>query len=108
VEFNPRRLKNIFLACAIVLSACTGSQESMKVVISNTCRLDNVVGATVSPPLFTALANSDIEFQGWGADAASGKVPKKVAIELLNSKNQVQFIETRVAGVKRVDVAGAL
>lgn len=108
-EFNPKRLNNIiFLACAIVLSACTGSQESTKVVISNTCSLDNVVGATGSPPLFTALANSDIEFQGWVADAANGKVPKKVAVELVNSKNQVQFIDIGVAGVKRADVAAAL
>ena len=108
-ELNPKRLNNIiFLACAILLSACNGSQESMKVVISNMCSLDNVVGATGSPPLFTALANSDIEFQGWVADAANGKVPKKVSVELVNSKNQVQFIDTGAAGVKRADVAAAL
>jgi hypothetical protein len=97
----------IILVCVIGLSACTGGPESTKVVISDTCSLDNVVGATGSPPLFTALANSDIEFQGWVADAANGKVPKKVAVELVNSKNQVQFIYAGVAGVKRADVAAA-
>lgn len=98
----------IILACAIGLSACTGGSESTKVVISDTCSLDNVVGATGSPPLFTALANSDIEFQGWVADAANGKVPKKVAVELVNPKNQVKFIDAGDAGVKRADVAAAL
>ena len=108
-DANLMRLCNIiFLACTIVLSACSDSQESTKVVISNTCSLDNVAGATGSPPLFTALVNSDIEFQGWVADAGNGKVPKKVLVELVNSKNQVQFTYIGNAGQKRADVAAAL
>ena len=103
------KLNNIiFLAYAIRLSTCTGGSDSTKVVIGDACSLDNIIGATGSPSLFTAPTNYDIQFQVWVADADNGKVPKKVAVKLVNPKNQVQFIDAGVAEVKRADVAAAL
>ena len=98
---------SIILIVAAFLSACTESSDSTKVVISETCSLDAIIGTSGSPPLFRAVENSDIEFQGWIADTSISAYPKKVNVELLSSKNQVQYIVNGTAGIKRPDVATA-
>lgn len=98
---------SIILLVFVFLSACTESGDSRKVVISDTCSLDAITGTSGSPPFFKAVANSDIEFQGWIADTAIGVFPKQISVELLNSKNQVQYIVDGSAGIKRIDVATA-
>ena len=106
--FKMKLLIGVVLACTIGVYACKGGPESSKVVISDTCSLDYVVGAAGGPPLFIAPANSDLVFKGWIADAANGKVPKKVTIEFVNSKKQVQLTCSGAVGEKRADVAAAL
>ena len=108
---KPLRMKlliGVILACTVGLSACKGGPESTKVVISNTCSLDFVVGGDGGPPFFTAPAGSDLVLKGWVADAANGKGPKRVTVEFVNSKKQVQFICSGESGEKRADVAAAL
>lgn len=100
--------RSILLTCIVGLFACTGESGSVKSVISDTCSLDDVVGATGSPPTFAVLTNTEILFKGWMADAAYGRVPEKVIIELVNQKNQVKFTDSGALGEKRADVAAAL
>ena len=107
MQKSVRIFNLIFLSLCFGLTACTGNSDTAKITISDTCSLDNILGATGGPSVFTALVNSDVEFQGWVADIAIANSAKKVKIELLNLKNQVQFVETGVVGIKRVDVAAA-
>ena len=110
MEKNSKKIgiTTLQLTLAVILSACTGGSESTKIVISDTCSLDNVIGSSGNPPNFITIANADIELQGWIADSANGRIPKKINVELVNSKNQVKHIESGTVGIKRTDVATAL
>jgi len=94
-------------AATVSLSACTDNAK-IKLAISDTCSLDNVVGSTGIPPLFTVRSGSEVVFQGWVADGIGARVPNSVSVEFVNSKNQVQFIDSGELKIKRSDVAAAL
>lgn len=98
----------ICLALAASLLGCSGGGDSNNIVLSDTCSLDSIVGATGVVPVFTTTADSTVEFQGWLADAMNSKTPKEIKIELINSNNQVQLSETGSVGIRRDDVAAAL
>jgi hypothetical protein len=96
------------LALTASLLGCSGGNDSNNIVVSETCSLDSIVGATGVVPVFTASADSTVEFQGWLADAMNSKTPKEVKIELINLNNQVQLSEIGSTGIRRDDVAAAL
>lgn len=93
------------LTLAFVITACSGGSDMTKIVATETCSLDNVGGSISNVPIIAANSNSEIIFQGWIADTINKKIPKKINLELVNSKNQVEYIQNGNVGIKRPDVA---
>lgn len=107
-KLNSRTFQRIILVLALGLVGCKGDRNLSKIAVTDLCSIDNVSGSSGQSPTFIIPVNVDVIFQGWAADGINGRVPKKVTVELVNPKNQVQFIVSGDSGVKREDVAAAL
>lgn len=98
----------VVLLVTYIVNGSLNMKQHTNIGVSEACSIDVVVGAEGIAPQFSLGLKSQVEFQGWFADAVNGRLPNHILIELMNVRGVVVFAVKGTVGVARSDVAQAL
>ena len=97
----------LMLVAIFVFAGCNAGPDPEKVVATQYCSLDNILGATGAGLIFSSPVGTTLTFQGWAVDIANGKVPRDVSLQLIDAKDQVVASYEGSSGAKRPDLVKA-